>query len=78
MEKIYTVNPKKYKELSKTAEKGDCILIINALPIGEQSYKNGDIYTVELIYGTDCYVQENIGENGWVDMNEYIVVKEIH
>ncbi|WP_410993719.1 hypothetical protein [Bacillus cereus] len=78
MEKIYTVNQKQYKESSKTSEKGDLILIINALPIGEQSYKNEDIYTVELIYGTDCYVQENIGENGWIDMNEYIVVKEIN
>ena len=76
MGKIHEINGKNFEELTKFAEEGDCILIVNALPIGTQSYSENEVFTVEYVYGGDCYVKEEIGEHGWIDSHEYIVVKE--
>ncbi|WP_142245963.1 hypothetical protein [Rossellomorea marisflavi] len=67
----------KISTTKRGAKAGELILIVNAHPISEQSYSNGDVLTVEetgAIFGNDVYVEEF---DTFVDYKEYEVIEKV-
>ena len=66
----------KYREVKRPAKVGEKIKIVNAHPLPNQHYSNGDIYEVKRSNGT-CWSGDVIvyGINSFIDFEEYVVLE---
>ena len=66
----------KYREVKRPAKVGEKIKIVNAHPIVDQHYSNGDIFEVKNSSGTSCTGDVIVfGIKSFIDFREYVVLE---